>query len=204
MVSMNRLLRREQLRDARKQHFFVLIGLCIGLAVLLMVVVHTLMSVQLHQQLRRNQYLQNQIAILDRQVKKVDHDQVQTNKRLTRMRMIDALNSDRATIVHLFADLVDCVPPGLTVTKLERQDAQMTLVGRSESNQMIAQLMRQLAASIWFSHPMLIQIDDDRGTTPHHSDFKLVVNTVASRHWHPDSAQAARKKHAKKTTKRNE
>lgn len=201
MATINLLPWREQLRDERKQQFFVLSGLSVGLAVLLMVFIHSVIGIKIHYQNNRNQFLQEQIAVLDSKIKEIDDYKAQKDKILTRMRIIYELQSDRPIIVHMFADLVDRVPSGLYLTAIERKGTQMTLDGRAESNIIISQVMRNLEASQWFNNPVLNQIENDQKTSPRRSDFELVVNTVAGSKLLSDQAKDASKDGSATATK---
>ena len=71
MIPINLLPHRAQRRSAQRRQFFVLAGMVFGLGVAIVALVHTYFAGQIEYQSGRNQYLEGEIAVLDRQIDEI-------------------------------------------------------------------------------------------------------------------------------------
>jgi type IV pilus assembly protein PilN len=179
MANINLLPWREQLREENKHQFIILFGIAMAGVGLFLVGLHFYMTYRIDQQNSRNQFLQNQILLLDERIKHISDYQSQKDKIMTRMQTIYNLQSNRSKEVRIFSDLVDEVPAGLFLTSMEKKGHNLTLTGRAESNTVISQLMRNLKASPWFKDPTLKKIENDQNNLTAREVFALgvVVNS---------------------------
>lgn len=114
------------------------------------------------QQQSRNRYLNEQIAILQDQIKQIE--QLESTKRqlLARMNVIQRLQQRRPQIVHLFFELADTLPEGVYLTEVTQKGDSLTIRGRAESNSRVSSYMRNLDASPWLQRPELQVIQTDK------------------------------------------
>jgi len=175
MVTINLLPWREQLREERKAQFFSLLLFANAAVIAFLVTIHLFFSGIIAVQNSRNQYLQEEIAKVDQKISEVKNYKEEKNKILTRMNLIYSLRDNRSALVHLLSEFVDRTPPGVYLTQLTREGSTIRLVGRTDSNTAISQLMRNLSVSVWMENPTLNKIESDEKIIPRRSDFELIV-----------------------------
>lgn len=111
------------------------------------------------QQEQRNEYLQEQIAILQEEIKEIRELEQTKQRLLARMNVIQRLQQRRPQIVHLFSELAATLPDGVYLTSVTQNGDDLTLKGRAESNARVSAYMRNLGASPWLKSPRLEVIE---------------------------------------------
>jgi len=113
-------------------------------------------------QKHRNQYLHDQISVLQGQIKQIQELESTKKQLLARMNVIQRLQQRRPQIVHLFYELADTLPDGVYLTDVEQKGDNLTIKGRAESNARVSAYMRNLDASKWLKQPRLEVIETDK------------------------------------------
>jgi len=155
MAHINLLPWREERRQELKKEFLVTVGLVLLLALGLVVLGDRIVNGQIENQNARNQYLADNIKILDEQVAEIRELEKKRNQLLDRMRVIQELQGNRPIIVRVLDQLVRTVPDGVFYTNLQTKDKTISIRGVAESNNRVSSLMRRLAASDWLANPNL-------------------------------------------------
>lgn len=171
MIRINLLPHRELKRAARRRQFNVLLILALALAIAVVAIGQGIVTARISIQDARNQFLSNEIARLDAQIKEIDNIRGQTTALLGRKRVVETLQSDRTVMVHLFDEMVRVLPEGMYLKAIKQSGDNLTLVGSTQSSSRVSTLMRNLDASPWFQQPSLVEI---RG-----GDFTLTVKQAA-------------------------
>jgi len=114
-----------------------------------------------HQQ-ERNKYLEEQIAVLQEEIREIQELEKTRQQLLARMNIIQRLQQRRPQIVHLFYEIADTLPDGVFLTGLQQQGDKLTIEGRAESNARVSAYMRNLGASDWMKEPRLEVIETDK------------------------------------------
>lgn len=127
-------------------------------------------------QKQRNQYLQQQIALVDTQIAKIAAIKKERANLVARMQVIEKLQQTRTEMVHVFDGLVRTIPKGLYLTMMGQKGAAFTLSGVAQSNARISSFMRNLDQSTWFADPNLSVINVVRQNGQRVSKFTLQVN----------------------------
>lgn len=186
MAQINLLPWREERRQELKKEFLVTVGLVLALGVGLLMLGDRIVDGQIQNQNSRNQYLADNIKVLDEQVAEIRELQKKRNQLLDRMRVIQELQGNRPIIVRVLDQLVRTVPDGVFYTSLQTKGKTITIRGVAESNNRVSSLMRRLAASDWLSSPNL----DAVKAAPEYGDqantFNLTVKIQA-----PESEKTA-------------
>ncbi|MDH3376406.1 MAG: PilN domain-containing protein [Gammaproteobacteria bacterium] len=114
----------------------------------------------------RNEYLQREIAKVEKDIKEINTIRAERERLIARMEVIQQLQGDRAEVVHVFDDLVRKLPKGVYFTALTKKNKAIVLSGFAQSNARISTLMRNLEASDWFARPNLdvINVTPQGGT----------------------------------------
>jgi type IV pilus assembly protein PilN len=140
-----------------------------------------------HQQ-ERNKILQNEIALLDKQIKEIQELQKTRANLLARMRVIEQLQQSRSATVHFFDEIVNTLPDGVYLTGVKQAGNDVTLDGVAESNGRISAYMKNLDASPWFKDPKLVVIRTSDKNRLRSSEFQLKVTNLTKA---TDNSQAA-------------
>jgi len=166
MTRINLLPWREELRQERQKQYMTLMALCMALAVAIVGLIHFQMANKIDYQKGRNQFLNNEIAKLDKEIEEIRELQKVRKSLVERMEIIKALQESRPSVVHLFTELVTTVPNGVYLKTLEQNDDTLRIVGEAESNARVSSYMRNLNDSEWLKDPNLdvIQIEDKKVT----------------------------------------
>lgn len=161
MANINLLPWRERLREERKQQFLVTVAITIGIALLILFAVDRVLVSQINNQNARNQYLTEQIALLDKEIAEIRQLQQQKKDLTARMTVIQDLQGRRPVIVRLFDELVRTLPEGIYYDRITRTETDISIEGIAESNSRVSALMRSLEDSEWFANPDLRQVTAD-------------------------------------------
>jgi len=166
MASINLLPWRERLREERKQQFFVTLGVAAGLAGVILLAGDRYVNTAISNQNDLNAYLQQQIALVDREIAEIREIQSQKQALTERMAVIQNLQGSRPVIVRLFDELVRTLPDGVFFNTISRTNDLISMMGVAESNRHVSALMRSLDDSEWFAGPDLRQVTALPGAAP--------------------------------------
>lgn len=155
MSRINLLPWREELRKQRQHEFYALLGMAAVLGLIMLFGTSTYITTMQDSQKARNQMLRNEIALMDRDIKKIEQLEATRSKLLSRKAVIEELQKSRSQIVHLFDDMVRTLPDGVRLNSLKQKGKQLTLDGVAESNAKVSAYMRQLDTSDYLKNPSL-------------------------------------------------
>lgn len=144
--------------------------------------VHTIIDGKITYQNERNQYLNNHIAILDRQITEIRNIKSQTQELLARKAVVETLQGNRSEVVHLLDQLVRLLPDGVFLKSIKQEGHRINLTGYAQSNAWVSTLMRNLESSPWLETPVLIEIKAVTVNNTRHNEFILNIrlkSTVA-------------------------
>jgi len=182
MPHINLLPWREELRRERQRQF---INVAAGAAVVMLgiiVLVHLRFNAMIEDQNERNQFLQNQIVRVDKEIKEIESLEKEKTALLARMKIIQELQGSRPVIVHLFDELAKAAPDKVYFVKASRKGSLVSIEGVAESNEYVSQLMRNLNDSEWLTNPKLEVIQSGNKQYGNASWFKLTVSqTIPSK-----------------------
>lgn len=103
----------------------------------------------------RNDYLEEQISILQEDIKEIREIEQTKQQLLARMNVIQELQARRPQIVHLFFELADTLPEGVHLTNVTQSGDSLTIQGRAVSKAQVSAYMRNLSRSDWLENPRL-------------------------------------------------
>jgi type IV pilus assembly protein PilN len=158
MIRINLLPHRELKRKVRQQQFAMLAGFTFLLGVLIVWGVHENAVDKTQYQNKRNQYLQNEIAALDKQIDEIKSIKEKVQELLARKSAVESLQGNRVKVVHMLDQVARRVPDGIYLKSLKQTDQHLHLAGYAQSNAWVSTLMRNLDASPWLESPLLIEI----------------------------------------------
>jgi len=180
MPHINLLPWRDELRKQREKEFMVtavIAALMMGAVVL---GVHLHYESRIAYQDQRNQFIETEIASLDKKIKEIEDLKKERDRLIARTNVIQNLQSGRPEIVHVFDELVTSLPDGVYYTKVAQKGRGLNLQGVAQSNARVSSLMRSLDTSTWFTNPSLVEIKSDTKSdeSVRLSSFSLNVKQV--------------------------
>ncbi|MDP2693915.1 MAG: PilN domain-containing protein [Gallionella sp.] len=176
MIRINLLPHRAEKRRARQVQFAALSAISVLLGALLVGFVHAAISSQISYQERRNEYLKQETAILDKQIAEIRKLREQTQSLLARKDAVEKLQSDRSDVVHLLDQMLRILPDGVYLKTLKQTGNKIRVVGYAQSNARISTLMRAIEDSPWLDSPALVEIHASSAGGARVSEFTLTFN----------------------------
>lgn len=176
MIRINLLPHRAEKRRARQIQFAALSVISVVLGALLVGFVHATISSQISYQERRNAYLKQETAILDKQIEEIKKLREQTQSLLARKDAVEKLQSDRSNVVHLLDQMLRILPDGVYLKTLKQTGSKINVVGYAQSNARISTLMRAIEDSPWLDSPALVEIHASSVGSARVSEFTLTFN----------------------------
>ena len=175
MARINLLPWREEQKRQREKNFYILLGASFVLALSILAGIHMEMESRTDFQKNRNNFLTQQISMLDKQIAEIKTLEVEKTRLLNRMKVIQQLQKSRPEIVHLFEELVLTTPDGTQLLEIKLTGKNLVIQGIAESNSRISNFMRNLDKSSWLKNPELVIINAEKAEYPNSSWFELKV-----------------------------
>jgi type IV pilus assembly protein PilN len=176
VIRVNLLPHRAEKRRARQIQFIAFSVISVALAGLLVGTVEIAIDTQISYQERRNAYLKQETAVLDKQIEEINKLREQTQALLARKNVVEGLQSTRSDVVHLLDQMLRILPDGVYLKTLKQTGNRMALVGFTQSNARVSTLMRAIEDSPWLDSPTLIEIHATGSGAGRVSEFTLNFN----------------------------
>jgi type IV pilus assembly protein PilN len=151
MAKINLLPWREDLRKKRQQDFLVSMGVAVAITCLLFGFVYMHIESLKDYQTQRNTRLKDEISAVDKKIAEIKEIEEKKNKLNEKITLIQELQASRPKIVHVFDELRKVTPVGVYVISLTQRGADMTIVGKSQSNSRVSDYMRAIDNSKSFA-----------------------------------------------------
>ena len=172
MPRINLIPWREAERKRKRQEFGVGALGAVVAAGAIAFLINLQMGAAIDNQNERNQYLNDEIAKLDKQITEILALEQQKQRLRARIQVIEQLERSRPEIVHVFDQLVRTIPDGINLTSLKQTDRKLQLKGLAQSSTRVASYMRNIEASEWLTDPSL-DILETKGSGDGGSEFTL-------------------------------
>jgi len=190
-IRINLLPHRELKRAARRRQFNFMLAAALISGAAIAVVGHTVIAARQSNQDARNQYLQDEIAKLDKQIGKINEIKQQTQNLLERKQVVETLQSNRTEVVHLFDEMIHRLPEGLYLRSFKQAGDTITIDGYTQSSARVSSLMRNLDDSPWLEQANLVEI---KAATVNNLRANEFVLTVKQTRQQPEEAPAKKGK----------
>jgi len=156
----------------------------VGVAILMAALVgwaYLFMNNLIEEQDQRNSFLNQEIKKVEKELKEVNKVKKKKAQLLSRMEVIQKLQSDRTRMVKLFDGLARNLPKGMYLSLFQINGNKITLKGSADSNGTISKFMRSIEGSEYFTTPNLnvINIRNDKGLRV--SNFTLKFNFIKAK-----------------------
>ena len=161
MIRINLLPHREMRRERRKKDFVGSIAITALAGGALAFAGGFVINQQIENQSARNAYVKAALTKLDIEIAEIKNLEEAIASLQARQKAVEDLQSDRTIPVHLFDELVKLMPEGVFLEKLQQQELKVTLGGFAQSNERVAELLRNLSDhSDWLEKPQLDEIKE--------------------------------------------
>lgn len=181
MPHINLLPWRDAARKEKQKEFLTLLAMVCLISFLAIFGVNLVYSELLTGQKKRNAYIDGEIKVLDARIAEIKTLE-ETKKGLQqRMALIEQLQSSRNLGTQVFSEVSKTVPAGIYLASLEKKNNSVLIVGKSESNNRLSHMIRQIEESTLLEYVNLQEITAGEGEQAAIlSDFtmQLEVNDV--------------------------
>lgn len=158
MIRINLLPHREQSKEAHRHRFQILLVGAIVTAGLTVASSYLVLDSRIGHQQHRNQYLQDAIAKLDGQIKKIEGLKKERDDLLARKQLVEQLQQGRNEATHIFDQLVRQTPDGVYLRDFKQNGRSFDVAGYALSGARVSNYMRTLAQSTTFNAPALVEV----------------------------------------------
>jgi type IV pilus assembly protein PilN len=159
VILINLLPHRDEKRRQRKQAFYAgLIASALLGAAITGGWLYSLKQMTSAQQ-ERNDYLKQQIAELELQIKDIATLKAEIESLKARQKAVEDLQTNRNIPVFLLDELVKHTPEGVYLTTIKQIDQVVTINGVAQTNERVSELLRNtLNNAVWLEKPELVEI----------------------------------------------
>ncbi|MGB1262841.1 MAG: PilN domain-containing protein [Cognaticolwellia sp.] len=175
MAYINLLPWREEAEKAKQREYFTVLAVIAFGAFALVFLVNLFYQLRIDGQNSRNQFLKNEIQILDVRIAKIISLNEKKKELEKRISVVEQLQRSRNVGTKVLDEIAKVVPNGIYLTRLEKQDNSLNIIGKSESNNHLANMIREIERSTLFDDAILESITSNDAKSKLLSDFKMRV-----------------------------
>ncbi len=175
MAYINLLPWREEAEKAKQREYFTVLTVVALVAFFIVFSVNQFYQMRVDGQNARNQFLKNEIQILDVRIAKIQSLNEKKKELEKRTSVVEQLQRSRNVGTQVLDEIAKIVPNGIYLTRLEKQDNNLNIIGKSESNNHLANMIREIESSDLFEGAILESITSNDAKSKLLSDFKMRV-----------------------------
>lgn len=176
MPRINLLPWREERRRERQQAFIATLAVTVAFGAAAVFAGNLHVGNLVQNQESRNQYLRNEIQLVDKKIEEIRELQSTKQSLIARMQVIERLQKSRPQIVHLFDELVRTLPNGVHLDSISQKGSSIEIKGVAESSARVSAYMRNIDNSEWLKNPKLGRIETRADGRVRRSEFSLTAN----------------------------
>ena len=159
MILINLLPHREEKRRQRKRAFFAGLVACALFGLVIAGLWYGVLQQLTSAQQSRNNFLKNEIARLEIQIKDIAMLRAEIEALKARQKAVEDLQTDRNIPVYLLDELVKQTPEGVYLTSVKQTGQSVQVNGLAQTNERVSEFLRNtLYNSPWLERPELIEI----------------------------------------------
>lgn len=175
MIRINLLPHREEKRLAQKRQMGVIAAGVAIMGLLSVLLGYTIIAGFIDHQNNNNEFLKSEISKLDKEIAEIKALKDKTKSLLDRKKVVEDLQTDRSSSVHLLDQLVRQLPEGIYLKSIKQNGKSIALQGYAQSNARVSTLMRNLEESPWLESPNLVEIKAVNLNNTRVNEFTLTV-----------------------------
>ncbi|MEW6983537.1 PilN domain-containing protein [Colwelliaceae bacterium 6471] len=175
MAYINLLPWREEAQKAKQKEYFTILAAVALSAFAVVFIVSQFYQAMIDGQNRRNQFLKNEIQILDVRIAEIKTLDEKKRALQERINVVEQLQRSRNVGTQVLDEISKIVPAGVYLTRLEKQGNSIQLSGKSESNNHLANMIREIERSDLLTEAILESITSNEAESKLLSDFKMRI-----------------------------
>ncbi len=173
------LLPHRQLRRAQQQRLFTLLAVAVaGIGLAAVAIGQMQLANAKGAQDRRNTFLREEIAKLDKQIAEIKQLREKTDDLLARKNVVESLQGNRTEAVRLFDELARRLPEGLYLKSIKQTGDNLALNGYAQSSARVSTYMRALEETALFQDPSLVEVKAAQVGNLRVNEFSLNVKVT--------------------------
>jgi type IV pilus assembly protein PilN len=175
MAHINLLPWREAALQAKQKEYFTILTVVAIFAFFTVFMVSIFYGAKVDGQNSRNNFLKNEIKVLDiriAEIKTLKEKKIALQKRIN---VIQELQRSRNVGTKVLDELVKVLPSGIYVTKIDKKQNVIHLTGKTESNNHLANMIRAIQLSEFFTDATPESISTDKDKAKFLSEFKMRI-----------------------------
>lgn len=176
MAYINLLPWREEAEKAKQRQYFSILALVGVIAFAIVFTISQYFQARIDGQNNRNNYLTNEIKILDVRIGEIETLNQKKKELEQRMEVVEQLQRSRNVGTQVLNEIAKIIPNGIYLTHLKKVNNTLELKGRSESNNHLANMIREIERSDLFIDAVLESITSKDAESKLLSDFKMRVS----------------------------
>jgi type IV pilus assembly protein PilN len=176
MAYINLLPWREEAERAKQRDFFIILGGLATFSLLIIIVIGQYYQARIDGQNVRNQYLSNEIAKVDVRIAEIKTLKSKKKSLQERINVIEQLQRSRNVATQVLDEIAKIVPAGIYLVKLDKKGDNIQILGKSESNNHLANMIRGVERSKLFDNATLESIETNDARSKLLSDFKMKIH----------------------------
>ncbi len=158
MIMINLLPHREERRKRKKIAFYAGLGVAAVCGLAIVGVWYLIVQQVITGQKQRNEFLGQEIAKLDVQIKDIASLKAEIASLKARQKAVEDLQIDRNVPVHVLNELVRQVPEGIYITALKQDNQTLSVAGIAQTQERVSEMLRNTAYnSEWLVKPELVE-----------------------------------------------
>lgn len=173
MAYINLLPWRDAARKERQKQYLTVLTATAVVSFFLIFMVNMLYSARIDGQTQRNRYLENEIKVLDQRIAEIRTLNELKKSLQQRMSLISQLQGSRNLGTQIMDEIARIVPAGVYLTQLDKKGTSLLLIGKSESNNRLSNMLREAEESELLSTPYLEFIEAGKDSVSLLSNFKM-------------------------------
>ncbi|GAA5141417.1 PilN domain-containing protein [Thalassotalea piscium] len=175
MAYINLLPWREAAEKAKQRQFFTVLTAIALISFAAVFIVSQFYQARIDGQNSRNQFLKNEITVLDGRIAHIKTLNEKKSDLQKRISVVEQLQRSRNVGTQVLDEIAKIIPTGIYLTTMDKQGNTLELVGKSESNNHLANMIRAIERSDLFTDAELESITSDDAESKLLSDFKMRV-----------------------------
>ncbi|NQZ89676.1 MAG: PilN domain-containing protein [Colwellia sp.] len=175
MAFINLLPWREEAEKAKEREYFTILTVVAVVAFAIVFFISQFYQMRIDGQNTRNEFLKSEIKILDTRIVKIRNLNEKKKELQKRTGVVEQLQRSRNVGTQVFDEIAKVVPNGVYLTSLEKQGNSINIIGKSESNNHLANMIREIERSLLFTDAILESITSNGTQNNLLSDFKMRV-----------------------------
>lgn len=175
MAYINLLPWREEAQKAKQREYFTVLAAVVFGALAIIWLIGEFYQLRINGQSTRNQYLQTEIQKLDVRIGQIQSLKEKKSELEKRIAVIEQLQLSRNVGTQVLDELAKIVPNGIYLTSLEKKANMLEVIGKSESNNHLANMMRAIERSDLLTDASLESIVNNDKESKLLSNFKMKI-----------------------------